>query len=148
MGFTYSQSWRLKIRRPGNFIERRLTPRSAASCEVEVIADLSLLDTESTAPPEQLVFLGETINLSAGGIALTLPSLQIDERFCCGGHLLRLWLHLPQGAVNLGICPVRCSPLEYYGRVHGYLIGSRIVSVLQKRDIFEQYLQKAYIVQS
>src|SRR5215203_3095458 len=60
-------------------IERRRMRRLRVKCEVELVADLSLLDSEVQNAGSSLVFLGRTHDLSAGGLGMVLPSTIIDE---------------------------------------------------------------------
>ena len=121
-------------------IERRRVRRLKVKCEVELTADLSLLDNDvknnADAP---LIFLGRTNDLSAAGLAMVLPSTVIDERFCSGSNRLQLSLHVPGGAIGLEVSPVRCERLHslYSG---GYLLGTKITHV-DDRARFDQYLE-------
>src|SRR6185503_8668078 len=80
-------------------IERREMRRLKVKCEVELLADLSLLDTDAGEPLESLIFMGQTSDLSTAGIAMIIPTMTIDERFCDGGNRLTLSLHLPDGVI-------------------------------------------------
>lgn len=86
--------------------------------------------------------MGQTKDLSRGGISLVLPSLLIDERFCGDGRSLELSLHLPEGPVSMVVSPVRCSPLSKLDGGMGYLLGAQITEVLENREEFEHYLLK------
>lgn len=121
-------------------IERRRLRRLRVKCEVELVADLSLLDNEVQNAGSSLVFLGRTHDLSAGGLCMVLPSTIIDERFCTGTNRLNLSLHIPGGVIGLEVSPVRCEPLlgAYSGQ--GYLLGTKITNV-DDRAQFEQYLE-------
>ncbi len=126
---------------PDILTERRRSPRLVASCDAEVLADLSILDTESIGQPSQpLVFMGQTKDLSRLGVSIILPSLLIDERFCTEGNRLELSLFLPGSAVTMVVSPVRCAALDKNDGSRGYLLGARIDDVLDHRDEFERYL--------
>ena len=122
-------------------VERRLSPRLTAYCDAEVLADLSILDSETVGSTPSLVFMGQTKDLSKFGIGLILPSLLIDERFCNDSNRLELSLYLPDGRVTMVVSPVRCSALDETDGGRGYLVGARIHQVIDHRDEFEQYLQ-------
>jgi len=122
-------------------IERREMRRLKVRCEVELLANLSLLDTEAGEPLESLIFMGETSDLSAAGLAMIIPATIIDERFCDGGHRLNLSLHLPDGVVRLEVAPVRCERITSAHSSQGYLLGTRITDVKQ-RERFEQYIER------
>jgi PilZ domain len=121
-------------------IERRRMRRLRAKCEVELVADLSLLDSEVRNSDSSLVFLGRTHDLSAGGIGMVLPSTIIDERFCTGTNRLNLSLHIPGGVIALEVSPVRCERLIGAYASQGYLLGTKITNV-DDRAQFEQYLE-------
>ncbi len=113
--------------------------RLRTKCEVELVADLSLLDSDVESSDSSLIFLGRAHDLSAGGLAMVLPSTIIDERFCTGGHRLNLSLHLPDGVVAMEVSPVRCERLSGPYATQGYLLGTRITNV-ENRERFEKYL--------
>jgi hypothetical protein len=120
-------------------IERRRMRRLRAKCEVELVANLSFLDTEVQGGDASLVFLGRTHDVSAAGLAMVLPSTMIDERFCSGGNRLHLSLFVPDGVIDMEVSPVRCERLNgpYFGQ--GYLLGTRITNVAD-RALFERYI--------
>ena len=120
-------------------IERRRLRRLRAKCEVELVADLSFLDNDVQGSDSSLIFLGRTHDVSAGGMAMVLPSTTIDERFCSGSNRLSLSLHVPNGVIGLEVSPVRCERLNgpYFGQ--GYLLGTRITKV-KDRAQFDRYL--------
>lgn len=114
---------------------RRLRVR----CEVELAAGLSLLDHDIYDADSNLIFFGQTSDLSAVGLAMVLPATIIDERFCSGANRLKLSLHLPDGIVGLEVAPVRCERLSDAYSVRGYLLGTKITNV-EHRESFERYL--------
>ena len=120
-------------------IERRRMRRLRAKCEVELAANLSLLDNDVQGSDSSLIFLGRTHDLSAGGLAMLLPSTTIDERFCNGSNRLNLSLHVPDGVIDMEVSPVRCERLNgpYFGQ--GYLLGTRITNV-ENQAQFDRYL--------
>jgi hypothetical protein len=128
------------LERLASSIERRRMRRLRAKCEVELVADLSLLDIEVQGAESSLVFLGRTHDLSAGGLAMVLPSTTIDERFCSGTNRLNLSLFVPDGVIDMEVSPVRCERLSgpYFGQ--GYLLGTRITHVADRAH-FERYLE-------
>jgi hypothetical protein len=127
------------LERLASSIERRRMRRLRAKCEVELVADLSLLDIEVQGAEPSLVFLGRTHDLSAGGLAMVLPSTTIDERFCSGANRLSLSLFVPDGVIDMEVSPVRCERLNgpYFGQ--GYLLGTRITNVADRAH-FERYI--------
>lgn len=140
-GLNYWTIGRLtSLDRLASSIERRSVRRLKVKCEVELTADLSLLDNDVQSSDSPLVFLGRTHDLSASGLGMVLPSTIIDERFCSGDNRLKLSLHVPDGVIRLEVSPVRCQqlPSPYLGR--GYLLGTRITSV-DDRAQFDRYLE-------
>ena len=121
-------------------IERRRVRRLRVKCEVELVANLSLLDNDVQSTDSSLVFLGRTHDLSAAGLGMILPSTIIDERFCSGSNKLNLSLHVPGGVIGLEVSPVRCERLNTAYSGHGYLLGTKITNV-ENRDQFEKYLE-------
>ncbi len=121
-------------------IERREMRRLKVSCEVELLADLSLLDADAGEPLHSLLFMGQASDLSPVGIAMIIPSTIIDERFCCGDHRLNLALHLPDGVVVLEVSPVRCERIIGANSAQGYLLGTKITDIKQ-RERFERYIE-------
>lgn len=122
-------------------IERRGMRRLKVKCEVELLADLSLLDADAGEPLESLIFMGETSDLSAGGLAMIIPSTIIDERFCAGDNRLNLSLHLPDGVIRIEVSPVRCERITGVNSALGYLLGTKITNVNQP-DRFERYIER------
>ena len=116
-------------------IERREMRRLKVKCEVE------LLDTDAGEPLESLIFMGQTSDLSAAGLAMIIPATIIDERFCDGDNRLSLSLHLPDGVIGLEVTPVRCERITGVNSAQGYLLGTKITDVKQ-RDRFERYIER------
>jgi hypothetical protein len=122
-------------------IERRRAQRLNIGCEAELTANLTILDSDATPSVASLVFLGRTRDLSAGGLAFVLPSLQIDEKFCAETTRVRLRVYLPTGSVNLEVMPVRCEPLNPENVARGYFIAAQILSIDDQRDVYDNYLR-------
>lgn len=121
-------------------IERRSMRRLRVKCEVELAANLSLLDNDAYDAESPLVFFGQTSDLSAVGLAMVLPATIIDERFCTESNRLKLTLHSPDGVIGLEVAPVRCERLTDAYSVKGYLLGTKITNV-EHRESFERYLE-------
>ncbi len=115
--------------------------RLKVKCEVELVADLSLLDADAGEPLDSLIFMGETSDLSTAGLAMIIPSTIIDERFCAGDNRLNLSLHLPDGVVGIEVTPVRCERIIGANSAQGYLLGTKITNVTQP-DRFERYIER------
>ena len=121
-------------------IERRSMRRLRVKCEVELAANLSLLDNDAYDAESPLVFFGQTSDVSAVGLAMVLPATLIDERFCTDSNRLKLSLHSPDGVIGLEVAPVRCERLTDAYSVNGYLLGTKITNV-EQRESFERYLE-------
>jgi hypothetical protein len=141
-GLDYSRVERLtRVDRTASSIERRQAQRLKIHCDAELTANLAILDNDAFAPVDSLVFFGRTKDLSAGGLALVLPSTPIDERYCNDSTRLRVSLHLPTGSVQLEVNPVRCVPLNQEDSGRGYLMGAQILSLDDQRDEYDQFLR-------
>lgn len=91
------------------------------------MAGLSLLDAaHEEDSPQELVLMGVTLNVSAKGLAVALPSIRIDERYFNQARPVALALHLPESPLRMKIEPVHCVPLQANDLGQGYLIGARI----------------------
>jgi hypothetical protein len=140
-GLYYPRQGRLtSLEQLASSIERRRVRRLKVKCEVELVADLSLLDNDVQNSDSSLIFLGRTHDLSAAGLGMVLPSTIIDERFCSGGNRLNLSLHVPGGVIALEVSPVRCERLSTPYSSQGYLLGTEITKV-DNRAQFEKYLE-------
>lgn len=120
--------------------ERRKSRRLKDSCEAQLIANLSILDSDAGAHTEPLIFLGVTKDLSAEGLGVILPSAPINENYCSETKGVKLSLYLPDGAVALEVKPVRCVPLDERDTGQGFLMGATIIGVNEHREEFERYL--------
>jgi hypothetical protein len=137
----YARQGRLtSLEKLASSIERRRLRRLKVKCEVELVANLSLLDNDVDCSDSSLVFLGRTHDLSAAGLGMVLPSTIIDERFCSGTKRLNLSLHAPGGVIDLEVSPVRCERLSSPYAGNGYLLGTKITNV-GDRARFEKYLE-------
>jgi hypothetical protein len=121
--------------------ERRQSRRLKDNCEAQIIANLSILDSDAGPLPEPLIFLGVTKDLSAEGLGVILPSASISENYCSETKGLKLSLYLPDGAVALEVRPVRCVPIDENDTSGGFLMGAEIIGVNEHREEFERYLR-------
>ncbi|MFN2531190.1 MAG: PilZ domain-containing protein [Pyrinomonadaceae bacterium] len=87
---------------------------------------------------------GHTLDISATGLALVVPSIRIGEHYLAGhDHRLRVKLELPSGQVEMLLVPVRYESLEGDQAEHGYLIGARITEISDEdRKHFQDYVTK------
>jgi len=70
-GFDYAGPGRLtSLEKLASSIERRRLRRLKVKCEVELAANLSLLDSDVESSESSLIFLGRTHDLSAGGLGM------------------------------------------------------------------------------
>jgi PilZ domain len=98
-------------------------------------------DGRASSPP--LSVLGYTRDISADGLALIVPSLQMgDVDLSSGEHTLRIILALPAGDVEMHAALVRHERLEERGPEIGFLIGVRISQMGEdERDLYDEYLR-------
>jgi hypothetical protein len=125
------------MEKPGFLIDRRQAPRLRVACDAELLATVSLLDTsQAEQHSSPLVFMGATQNISMAGVALTLPSTRIDEKYCQEPRSLKMSLHLkPSAPVQLEISPLRCHPLDPDDPDAGYLIAARITHMSKEAEM-------------
>jgi hypothetical protein len=121
--------------------ERRQSRRLKDNCEAQLIANLSILDSDAGPQPEPLIFMGITKDLSAEGLGVIVPSASVSENYCSETKGLKLSLYLPDGAVALEVRPVRCVPIDENDAGRGFLMGAEIIGVNEHREEFERYLQ-------
>ena len=121
-------------------IERRQSRRLKDHCEAQIIANLSILESDAGPQPEPLIFLGVTKDISAEGLGVIVPSASISENYCSETKGLKLSLYLPEGAVALEVRPVRCVPIDENDASRGFLMGAEIIGVNEHREEFERYL--------
>jgi hypothetical protein len=105
--------------------DRRRSRRFKANFEAELTVNLSLLDA-SAVVEETLLLMGQTQDVSAGGLTLIVPCIRIDERYCAEERPLTLSLHLETEDVKLELRTIYCNPLKQNDPDRGYLIGARI----------------------
>jgi PilZ domain len=82
---------------------------------------------------------GQTLDVSATGLALIVPAIRIGEHYLAGAdRKLHVKLELPSGPVEMKVATVRYESLE---DDTGYLIGARIVEMSDTdRASFEKYV--------
>ena len=127
MGSVLSSS-RLKsgvVDKPSNPTDRRHSVRRKARLEAELTVSLSLLDT-GTGGDETLLLMGETHDVSAEGVAIVVPSIRIDEKYCEEERPLKMSLHLQSESVQMQLQTIHCNRLEENDPDRGYIIGARI----------------------
>jgi PilZ domain len=75
---------------------------------------------------------GHTLDLSANGMALIVPSITLDEHHLVGeNRSLTVQLELPRGPVEMQVVPVRYARLEE-DKETGYLIAVKIVRISEE----------------
>ncbi len=85
---------------------------------------------------------GNTLDLSATGLAFTLPAIRIGDRYIAGeDRTLRIILELPTGSVESYAIPTRYERIEERGAAISYIIGARITRIRESdRERFFNYL--------
>lgn len=84
---------------------------------------------------------GQTLDVSATGLALIVPAIRIGEHYLAGSdRKLHVKLELPTGPVEMKVASARYEGLEDDS---GYLIGAQILEMSDTdRASFEAYLAK------
>lgn len=84
---------------------------------------------------------GQTLDVSATGLALVVPAIRIGEHYLAGSdRKLHVKLELPTGPVEMKVASARYEGLEDDS---GYLIGAQILEMSDTdRASFEKYLAK------
>lgn len=85
---------------------------------------------------------GHTLDLSASGLALIVPSITLGEHHIVGeNRSLNVKLQLPVEAIDLIVTPVRYESLEEHETETGYLIGVKILEMSDEDRVkFEKYV--------
>jgi hypothetical protein len=86
--------------------------------------------------------LGHTMDVSATGLALVVPTILLGEHHIIGeSGRLKVELELPQGPVTMQVVPLRYESLEEHKTETGYLIGAKIVEISKPdRERFTNYV--------
>ena len=127
----WPQSWR-----PEHFVDdfaggRRQTPRCEARLKVSLrfVPSTPEAEANSTAH-ESSEIIGETRNLSETGLAVSVASNHIDDRyFNVVGSTLELILNLPAGTIQIRATPKWCQWSTDDKTPKSYLIGLRITEM-------------------
>jgi len=87
---------------------------------------------------------GHTFDVSTSGLALIVPAIRIGEHYLAGAERkLYLKLELPSGPVEMKLASVRYESLDEDHEESGYLIGARIVEMVDEdRATFNAYVNK------
>lgn len=85
---------------------------------------------------------GHTLDVSLKGIALVVPTILLGEHHLIGeNRKLMVQLELPTGAVEMRVVPIRYESLEEHRTETGYLIGAKIVEMVETdRARFTEYV--------
>lgn len=114
------------VQTPSFPIERRRSPRLHTKLEAEMVVSLLLLDTSSDGEDDTLLLLGETQDVSVGGLSIVVPAIRIDEKYCAEARPLTLSLRLDPVPVQLTLETIHCERLRGDDPDQGYIIGGRI----------------------
>ena len=110
---------------------RRGAPRCEAQLNVVISFSATLhASQDSTRPPSQSVMRGETRNLSETGLAVSVASNHIGDRyFNVIGCMLEVSLDLEDGRVQMLASPAWCQWFVEEREVRSYGIGLRIAEM-------------------
>ena len=127
----WPQSWR-----PERFVDdfaggRRQAPRCEARLKVSLRFAPSTTEAEvNSNAQESPEIIGETRNLSETGLAISVPSNRIDDRYLnVVGSTLELTLYLPAGTIPIRATPKWCQWSTDEKTTRSYLIGLRITEM-------------------
>lgn len=107
--------------------DRRREPRVKAQYEARVEVGTALLDQEiGTGSLGPLTLYGHTHDLSASGLGVVIPAVDVGPRYS-GAHLpARVKVGLPEGGVEVEAEAVHWGPLSELGLAgSGVLLGVR-----------------------
>jgi len=125
------------------FKDRRRSPRLCVrlAFSVSVLRQTKLKRLNST----EHTLKGHTRDISAHGLALLLPQIQLDGyHLAAEGREMQLVLELPAGAISMVIVPKRYEKLEGAELGCNYLIGARIVRIDEKnRGRYQDFMNRA-----
>lgn len=123
--------------------ERRIAPRHKAHLKAQIRSYLLFDEMGNAESEEEMVMVrGETLDISASGLAITIPVGSIDEKYLPGGGgTLQVVLELPTGTIGIEAQPVRYEKLASEDK---YLIGAHIVEIDEhERELFVDFLREA-----
>ena len=85
---------------------------------------------------------GHTLDLSATGLALIVPSIIVNEQHLVGENRnMFVTLELPDGPLELNVTPIRYERLDEHPTETGYLIGVKLGKVeASEKSRFESYV--------
>jgi hypothetical protein len=116
-------------KRLGYMFDRRKAARRNHRAGAAIFAHLPMADAiDSSEEGPSVLFIGITQNLSSEGIALTIPGIGFDKRYCRSAKIMKLSLLLPNVTIRLHVQPVHCAPLQQNAPRHGHSIGARITA--------------------
>ena len=76
---------------------------------------------------------GHTLDLSPNGLSLVIPKITLGEHHLIGeNRSLNVKLELPAGPIEMQVLPIRYESLEEHETETGYLIGAKIVGMLDE----------------
>ena len=85
----------------------------------------------------------ETVDLSRSGIAFTVPTIRISDRYLVGqGHRLNVEIDLPQGRVRMEVVGRRYEKVGIDLSVERFEIGAEIVAMAKSdRLVYEEFIK-------
>jgi hypothetical protein len=94
---------------------------------VALLVGLTVLDTTAPDLGDSLLLLGATYDVSEEGLAIRVPAIRIDEKYCEESRPLTMALRLGGFSMQLELQTVHCKPLKESDPDQGYIIGARII---------------------
>lgn len=87
---------------------------------------------------------GHTLDVSATGMALIVPSIIVHEHHLVGEHRnMYVKLELPDGSLEMNVLPIRYERLDDHPTETGYLIGVKF-GIVEREDLdrFTEYVSQ------
>ena len=112
----------------------------------EVAIKLSFEPTGKTGRldlTKNLFITGETVDMSASGIAFTVASIRVKENYLVAeGRVLNAELDLPNGKVSMKVIGQRYEQVGEHLSAERYQIGANIVQIdAENRAAYEDFLK-------
>jgi hypothetical protein len=117
--------------------------RRAERLRVRLPVSISLLDdrpAKSSRPARSVE--GQTLDVSASGLALVVPAIRIGDQYLAGeNRRLRISLELPLGPIVIQGTSVRYEQMDESESETGYLIGVNITTMSEpERARYDEYI--------
>lgn len=85
---------------------------------------------------------GHTLDISAAGLGLVVPSIIVGEHHLIGENRnINVRLELPDGPIEMKVAPIRYESLDEHKTETGYLVGVKIIDMSEPDQVrFDEYV--------